>query len=71
MTAYTFDVKLFAAITIAANSEEEARRKLRSLFDCGSCIALDARGEPLVTFEASQDEPDNDELVQIDGKDVP
>jgi hypothetical protein len=68
MHEYVFDVKLFAAIRVKAESEEQARAMLKSAFNCADCNAGSwPNGDPIL-FEASQDEPENDELVEVDGE---
>lgn len=70
MHEYLFDVKLFAAVRVKANSEREARNLLNSVFDCADCNAgAWPNGDP-ITFEASQDNPDEDTVVEIDGNAV-
>ncbi|MGV1944855.1 MULTISPECIES: hypothetical protein [unclassified Agrobacterium] len=67
MKEYLFDVKLFAAIRVKAENEAQARQMLNAAFDCADCNAgAWPNGDP-ITFEASQDEPENDELVEVDG----
>jgi hypothetical protein len=70
MPAYTFDLKLDAAFTIEASSEDEARRILIETLDCANinCGEL-PNGDPLLG-EASV----NDHrvwLATIDGEEVP
>jgi len=70
MHEYLFDVKLFAAVRVKAASEKEARAMLRKAFDCADCNAgAWPNGDP-ITFEASQDDPDEDTLVEIDGENI-
>jgi hypothetical protein len=55
MKRYTFDVKLFAALSIEAESEAEARATVKDLLDCASCNAgAWPNGDPIL-FEASVD----------------
>lgn len=61
---YAFDVKLFTTMRIRATSEAEARKWIEQhaheiSVTIGSC-----------TFPAEQDEPENDELMEIDGEPV-
>lgn len=66
MHEYLFDVKLFASVRVSASSEAEARAMLKNAFNCADCNAgAWPDGEPIV-FEASLDEPENDELVAVD-----
>jgi len=52
---YTFDCKLFAALTVQANSLEEARTELRGALDCASIhCGADRQGKPIMG-EASVD----------------
>lgn len=70
MHEYLFDVKLFAAVRVTAENEKEARMMLRQAFDCATCNAgAWPNGDPIV-FEASQDNPDEDTLTEIDGEQV-
>lgn len=63
---YLFDVKLFASIRVTASSEAEARSMLKHAFNGANCNAgAWPNGDPII-FEASQDEPENDELIEID-----
>lgn len=55
MNTYTFDVKLFATITIKAASQAEAEATIRDCVDCASCNAgAWPNGDPIL-FEASID----------------
>jgi hypothetical protein len=65
---YLFDVKLFAAVRVKAESEDEARTMLKKAFDCADCNGgAWPNGDP-ITFEASLDDPANDELIEVDGE---
>jgi hypothetical protein len=68
MTRFLFDVKLFASVTVEAESEAEARKMLAEVMDCAGVNAgAWPNGDPVV-FEASQDgEPDLVEVEEIDG----
>lgn len=66
MHEYLFDVKLFASVRVKAKTEEEARKHLKVAFDCANCNGgAWPNGDPVI-FEASLDEPENDELVAVD-----
>jgi hypothetical protein len=69
---YTFDVKLFAVIRVKATSEAEARAMIEDAFD-GSEVRYGEgtwpNGDPIL-FGSTQDEPENDELLEIDGEAV-
>jgi hypothetical protein len=61
---YAFDVKLFAGITVRAKSEAEARKWIEQhAHEISVTIGS-------ITFKAEMDEPENDELVAIDGEPV-
>lgn len=66
---YMFDVKLFATIRVKAATVEEARGKYVRLLDCATANLGMLDGEPLLC-EVSLDEPENDELVEVDGEAV-
>lgn len=69
MHEYLFDVKLFAAIRVNATSEAEARQMMKDSIDCATAnLGAWPNGDPIVC-EVSLDEPENDELVEIDGED--
>lgn len=67
MHEFLFDVKLFAAIRVKAKNEAAARALIMAHVD-GSEANLGAwpNGDPIVC-PVSLDEPENDELVEIDG----
>lgn len=68
MREYLFDVKLFAAIRVKANSEAEARQMMMDAIDCNTAnLGAWPNGDPIIC-EVSLDEPENDELVEIDGE---
>lgn len=68
---YTFDVKLFATIHVTAASEQEARKWIRENIDGASAnLGSYPDGNPIVTNVTLDDEPENDELVEIDGEAV-
>jgi hypothetical protein len=70
MTDYTFDVKLDAAFTVKAESEEAARKMLASVLDCASinCGMMPGPScDPLVG-EATMTRAD---LGLIDGEEAP
>lgn len=63
---YLFDVKLFTAIRVKAASEEAARKKLNTYFDCADVnFGADEKGNP-ITGEASID--GDADLVEVDGE---
>lgn len=70
MKKYTFNVKLFADITVEASSEREARKMLRETIG-GSSANLGAwpNGDPIVC-DVSLDDGDQNELLEIDGVSV-
>lgn len=69
MHEYLFDVKLFAAIRVKARTEVEARELMKSCIDANTAnLGAWPNGDPIVC-EVSLDEPENDELVEIDGED--
>jgi hypothetical protein len=68
MHEYLFDVKLFAAIRIKAETEADARAKLNKIFDCADANFDSDENGGSVTGEASQD--GDADLVEIDGEDV-
>jgi hypothetical protein len=66
---YTFDVKLFAAITVEAASEREARRMIRAELDGASAnLGEWPNGETIVCEVSLDDGPE--ELVYIDDEEV-
>lgn len=67
MKKFTFDVKLFANITVEASSEREARKMIRDTIG-GSSANLDAwpNGDPIVC-DVALDDGENDELLEVDG----
>lgn len=71
MKNYLFDVKLFAVMGVDAETEEEARARIKAMFDCCT-IEVEEETSPDYTIyhsaEASIDgEPD---LVEVDGEAV-
>jgi len=69
MHEYLFDVKLFAAIRVKAKTEAEARELIKSCIDANTAnLGAWPNGDPIIC-EVSLDEPDNDELIEIDGED--
>lgn len=70
MHDYLFDVKMFAAISIEAASEAEARQMLKDAIDGKSAnFGAWPNGDPIIC-EVSLDEPENDDLIEIDGEAV-
>lgn len=68
MNNYLFDVKLFASILVRADSEAEARRLMKEHIDgSGATLGVWANGNP-ITCEISLDSPENDELIEFNGK---
>lgn len=68
MHEYLFDVKLFAAIRVTADTEAEARQMMRDCIDCATAnLGAWPNGDPIIC-EVSLDEPENDELIEIDGE---
>lgn len=68
MKQYLFDVKLFASVSVVAQSLDEAKAILSSHLDCGT-IALVAEGEPALYAEASADgEPDLVEVTNMESE---
>lgn len=71
MHEYLFDVKLFAAILVKAESEAEARAMMEDRIECNTAnLGSWADGSPILC-EVSLDEPENDELIEIDGEPTP
>ncbi len=68
---FTFDVKLFATIEVAASSENEARTLHNSKLGAASCNGgCWENGQPIL-FEASVDDGESAcELVTVDGQSV-
>lgn len=66
MHEYAFDVKLWAAVRIKAESEKEARRILSSHLDCVE-VNLGAlpNGDPLLAEASSEGDAD---LFEVDGE---
>lgn len=64
---YAFDVKLWAVARVTASSETEARKKMAEHLQCID-VGFDAEGIKMT--EASIEDSDNDELLEIDGEDV-
>lgn len=63
---YAFDVKMFAAIRINAETEAEARLKLADALEAATCTTLiDGK---VTEFEASVDEGESVWLFEIDGE---
>lgn len=69
MHKYTFDVKLFAAITVDAESEEHARKLLRKCVN-GADVNFGAwpNGDPILCEVFTDD--GEDPLIEIDGEPV-
>lgn len=68
---FTFDVKLFATVDVAANNETEARAHLKSKLEVASCNAGCWNDGTPIIFEASVDDGDSAcQLVMIDGEAV-
>lgn len=70
MAEFMFDVKLFATIRVNADSEREARRMINAVLN-GADANFGAwpNGDPILGT-VSQDNPDEDTLVEIDGEAV-
>jgi hypothetical protein len=67
---YLFDVKLFAAIRVKAASQQIARALLKEHIDGMSCNGgAWPNGEPIL-FEASMDDEEGDDLIEVDGEPV-
>ncbi len=65
MKSYLFDVKLFAALRITAENEEEARKKLHEILDCAT-VQIENNGQ-IITGEASIDgDADCNEIEEND-----
>lgn len=65
---YTFDVKLFASLTVTASSRKNAQQQLQELLDCASAnFGADDAGNPIIA-EVSLDTEDGAELVSVDGE---
>lgn len=70
MHEYLFDVKLFAAIRVRAVDEYEARAMMSQCIDASTAnLGAWPNGDPIIA-EVSLDEPENDELIEIDGEAV-
>ena len=68
MHEYLFDVKLFAAIRVKAETEEQARQMLRDSIECATAnLGHWPSGDPIVC-EVSLDDPAFDELIEVDGE---
>lgn len=66
---FTFDVKLFASISVQAGSKQEAIAMIRESLDCADCnFGAWPNGDPILG-EASLDDDDPD-LMEIDGEAV-
>lgn len=70
MSKFTFDVKLFATLTVEAADERAARRMI-DLHINGNDANFGAwpDGSPILG-SVSQDNPDEDTLIDIDGEAV-
>lgn len=67
MKRFTFDVKLFATITVPAPDEKTARKMLDAEVNCASCnFGAWPNGDPILG-EASVDDACPD-LVEVDGE---
>jgi len=70
MPEYAFDAKLFAAIRVEADSEDEARKKLEENADCMDCNGgAWPDGSPIL-FEASVELPEASRVFEVDGVEV-
>lgn len=68
MRTFTFDVRLFASITVPANSEEEALELLREHVHTGSAnFGAWPDGDPILSDVSLDDDAD---LIEIDGEAV-
>jgi hypothetical protein len=67
---YTFDVKLFATITVEANSQREARRMIRAELDGASANLGEWPNGQTILCEVSLDDGGAGDLVSIDDEDV-
>jgi hypothetical protein len=69
MHEYLFDVKLFAAVRVKANSEEEARRLIATNIDASSAnLGAWPNGDPILAEVSLDDGPED--LIEIDGEPV-
>lgn len=66
---FTFDVKLFATIRVSAETEREARNMLTVLNGNEANLGAWPDGDPILAV-VSQDNPDEDTLIEIDGEAV-
>lgn len=68
MHEYAFDVKMFAAIRVKAETEAKARAMLAEALDCADCnMGAWPDGTPILC-EASMD--GDADLYEIDGEDA-
>lgn len=64
---YSFDVKLFAAIRVKAQSRAEARKMLLDALDCADAnLGAWPSGDPILC-EVSLDEGHTGDLIEVDG----
>lgn len=67
--SYTFDVKLFAMMTLKANSEAEARATLSEIVGCMDCNGGSWPDGTPILFQASVD--GESDLIEINGEPTP
>lgn len=68
MTEYAFDIKMFAAIRVKANSEKEARKMLAEALNCADAnFGAWDNGDPIMG-EASID--GHASLYEVDGEQI-
>lgn len=69
MTAYLFDVKLFASVTIEADDEASARANLDLMFNVADVHVSDPDNDDVdLTFECSVD--GDADLIEVNGEPV-
>ena len=67
---FAFDVKLFAAIRVKANTEAEARAILKAAIDCAEAnLGAWPDGSPILC-EVSLDDVDDGALYEVDGIEI-
>jgi len=67
MTEYAFDVKLWAAVRVIANSEAEARKKMLDVCDCLD-VGYDKDGVKITEASIEDEDGETSELFEIDGE---
>jgi hypothetical protein len=68
MHVYTFDVKMFASITVRAETPGEARRILDEVAETIETSIPNRTDVELIGI--SRDEPNNDPITEVDGEPV-